>query len=551
MSTRLPVTTNGIPRLRTELRIVGENARPASYWAWLVVIALASLVLQGESLRLGVERLSADESARSLLARGLTWANLLEPFIWPPFTKVLVGVALKLHDDIFLVPRLLSNTAGLLTLFAVARLGRAAFRDLRVPLLAAAMAAVLPFRLLFSVAPMSDIYAALFLLLAAAPALRWLRGEAGAGALPGACAWVMLAETVRYEAVIFALCLGLVVLWRWWRTETGFGTLLGAALLLGGFPAFWVLDSLAWYGSLENLGLAGRQYRGLLGEDRLFALVWQPLGRPLLLELVFNPASLLGFAALGAALRRERALRAWAFAFWLPLPLVSVMMLATLSLPLAVIWRSFGTWSLLLLPWSAQALLLLAAAARERLGPSLRRLPVLPVLVAAALVLPATRSAWLAWRDGRMNDETGHLRQDRRVGLALRAALEGKGGHILIDSWDNLDFLDVITGSGAPDLFVTSAAADPVLVANDLPMRALLLRQHDEAALEGTLSDHFNLSRGGDPVALRQQDIRLLLVRAPRFRRALDGSPLVERLPRGWADWALYRVLPRAESRPG
>src|SRR4051812_21311240 len=79
----------------------------------LTALLLAALTLQVCLLRAGVERLSSDESARSLLAHGLTWANALEPFIWPPFTKLLIGLALKLQDDVFLVPRLLSGLAGL------------------------------------------------------------------------------------------------------------------------------------------------------------------------------------------------------------------------------------------------------------------------------------------------------------------------------------------------------------------------------------------------------------------------------------------------------
>src|SRR3712207_4877088 len=106
----------------------------------LSAILLAALAVQGVMLRAGIERLSADESARALLAHGLSWANALEPFVWPPFAKLLVGLALRLHDDVFVVPRILSGLAGLGAILAVARLAGLLFRDFRIQLAAAALA---------------------------------------------------------------------------------------------------------------------------------------------------------------------------------------------------------------------------------------------------------------------------------------------------------------------------------------------------------------------------------------------------------------------------
>jgi hypothetical protein len=514
-----------------------EAVSTGTYHLGLGVIALAALLLQGALFRAGLERLSADESARALLGHGLTWANALEPFIWPPFTKIATGLALLVWDDTFVVPRILSNLTGLLVLLAVAALTRALFEDRRVALLAAALAAVQPSRLLFSVAPMSDIYYMLFLLLSALWTVRWLRGD-GMPALLLSALCVLLAETVRYEAAVFALCLGLVALRHWWRGELRFPVLLVLGLLLGAFPAFWVLNTWAWYGSLDILGNAGAQYRALLGPNWRFALEWQPMGRPLLLELVWNPAVLLGLGTLAAALWNHPAMRAYAVATLLPLPLTSALMVATLSLPLAVTWRSFGIWALLLVPWTALGLVRLA----ERLKPRLRPWPALVAVLVLGLVPIAAHSAWLAWRDGMWDETTGAARLERRAGLALRAMLEQEGGRALVDTWSNVAYLDVIAGSAAPDRFVTSAGEDPARVAGFLYMRRLPPRAEEAALRERYLADRFRLAEGGDVTALAQARVRLLLVREPAFRAALDASPMLERLPAAWPGWTLYRV---------
>ncbi|MDO9712001.1 hypothetical protein [Paracraurococcus lichenis] len=517
-----------------------EAVGTTTYRLALVAIALAALLAQVGLVQAGLERLSADESARILLAHNLTWANALEPQIWPPFTKIAVGIALHLYDDLFLVPRLLSNLAGLATLGALVLLAEALFGDRRIALATAALAALHPSRLLFAAVPLSDIYAMLFLLLAAACFLRWLRGLGGTASLLAACGALMLAETVRYESVIFAFCLGLLLLWRWWR-GMGVSTpvLLGAGMLLGGFPVFWVAESLAWHGSLENLGNASAQYRAALGANYRHALEWIPISRPLLLEIVWNPVVLLGLAVLVPALLADAAVAEFALAFGLPLPLVSGMMLATLSLPLAVTWRSFGIWALLLVPWTAAGLVALAGRLRGRA----RLAWLVPVLFGLAILPPAGRAAWLAWRDGIRNDAQGGLRQDRQVGLALRQMLDRGEERALVDSWDNLDYLDVIAGSGVPGRFVTSAGADPALLANALYLRRVPPRREDASLREQFLEDHFGLARGGDAAALRAARIRLLLVRDAAFRRALDASPLLRTVPVNWPGWTLYRMV--------
>jgi hypothetical protein len=114
---------------------------------------------------------------------------------------------------------------------------------------------------------------------------------------------------------------------------------------------------------------------------------------------------------------------------------------------------------------------------------------------------------------------------------------------VLIDSLAGLDFLDVVAGSAVPERFVLTADAPLQEVALALPMRDHYRRQGNTEAIARLLTDRFALAEGGDARALRERDIRLILVRDPRLAAALDASPLVEREKR-FADWTLYRVRP-------
>ena len=289
-----------------------------AYLAALAGVLAAALGLQIGLHGIGFHRVGFDESARSLMALDLSWANALEPFVWPPFYKLFVGAVLKLWDDVFLVPRLLAGLAGLLAVLALVRLSDLLFGDRRVNLLTALLAVAFPHRLIFSIVPMSDIYGYLFLLLAAGCALAWLRRGSAAQLLLG-CACLLGAQTARFEAGFFALALFALVLHRWlMRRELGFGAVAAATALLFAFPAFWIANSYLWYGSLENLGITSKQYAATFGANRVQALYLSPIGRNLALDLLWNPLMLGGLAMLARAAARDAAARAWAIAFGAP-----------------------------------------------------------------------------------------------------------------------------------------------------------------------------------------------------------------------------------------
>jgi hypothetical protein len=507
-----------------------------------VSIALA-LVLHLGLLATGFERLSNDEAGRVMMALGLTAENALEPWIWPPLHRLVLGLALKLHEDAVWVPRLVSIAAALGLLVGILWLTARISGDRRVMLVAALLALVTPYRLLLGTVPMADILMLLLLVLGAERVLVWLQ-EGRTGALLTGCALVGLATAVRYEAWFIAACLGLTLAWRWWRGQgVSFSTLAAAGVLLSGFPLFWIVDSWIWYGSLGNLAITPEQFKAIAGDDAgRQAMLLNPLGKPLWQELAWNPATWLGAAMLAWLARRDAALRGFAAAFMTALPLMGITMLATTAVSLAATWRLVGTWSLLLLPFGALALVRLAAWVAARL-----RAPhaaLLAVLLLPAVMLPAVRDQRLA-RAGMFNWETGTWRHDTEVGRAAVAELKRLGGgRVVVDSLGNLDFLEVMVGSGAPRLFVTSADAPAPAVALYVPMATHLREIGDTARIDLYLSDRFGLAAGGDPAALAARGIRLAVVRDAAVRSALDASSDAE-LVRVWPDWALYRLQPK------
>ncbi|MCB4820766.1 hypothetical protein [Roseicella aerolata] len=404
----------------------------------------------------------------------------------------------------------------------------------------AALAVLLPDRLIFGTVPLSDIYYFLAMAGAALCLLRWVRTEGRAPLLLG-CLLILVAQTVRYEAVFFGLVIGGVLTWMLLvERRLTLGTYLAAGAILGAFPVLWVINSWLWYGSLENLGITGQQYVAVYGHDYARAFRDLPLVQ-FLRSLAFNPLLLLGLGLMLRLAIADAPLRRWAWMLWLPLPLISAVTFATLSITQAASWRQASLWVLLLLPFQAQALVSIAAWLRRFRW---RRWAV-PALVVLALGPSLARDARII-RGGMINWQTGEPRVEREIGLHLRAELQRLGeGHVLVDSQASLDFLDVLTGTSVPERVVLSADAPPLEVALYLPMAGLYRERQDEQMIARYLTDQFSLAAGGDAQAFRQRDIRFVLVRAPEFVAGLDASPLVAR-ERQFPGWTLYRVRPEA-----
>ena len=93
---------------------------------------------------------------------------------------------------------------------------------------------------------------------------------------------------------------------------------------------------------------------------------------------------------------------------------------------------------------------------------------------------------------------------------------------------------------------VLTSGADPLDVANHMPLRAKYYRDANAEIIQKYFADQFNLDRGGSIEALARNNIKLVLVRTPRLIQGLDNSALLDRL-RDFGGWVLYRVRADAQ----
>ncbi len=511
------------------------------YFLLLGLIVFCAAIVQLGFLDAGLFRVTSDESARILVASSLTRANAFEPFLWPPFYKVVVGLSLKLYPSLFVTPRLLVGTAGLLSLLALAGLATQLFQDRRVSLITAALAVVAPHRLIFSIVPLSDIYYFLCMIATAMWTAQWIRTR-GTTPLLLACGSLLLAESVRFETGLFAAFVELLLLYHWAiRRDLGFAVLAAASFLLFIFPVLWVLNCYLWYGSLSNLGITSQQFIGVYGRNTWFAIKWSPL-RYFIQDMLWNPLTLPGLALLGWLSLRDATIRVWGLLFGLPLLALSLFMIATLSIPMAATWRTSGFWTLIILPFDAWILLRIATSL---LGSSPRLRFALVAMLLVAMLPMAVRSLWFA-DEGLHNSQTHALHQERGLDRYLDAQLAAdEGGTGVIDSSTNLDYLDVLSFSAHPERLLLTGTGDPVRIGVYVPMRVAYAGKPEAAAM---LSDRFGLDHGGNVAAFRAHDVRFLAVRNPVFVAALDNSPVVKRVKR-FNDWVIYDVTLSLEAR--
>jgi hypothetical protein len=498
---------------------------------------LVAAILQFWLFEIGLLRVSADESAKALMSMQLSWHNAFEPGVWPPFYKIFVGLMLRISDDPFIIPRIVSSVTAILVIVALVFLSNALFGDWRIDVLTGALSVLVPHRLLLGVAPLSDIYYFLFVIGAGIFILAWLRGS-GAAALLAGCACVMLAETVRFEACFFAAVLGPVLAWQWLQQGKP-NIFLGvvACILLFAFPVFWIADTYLWFGTLDPLALTSQQFITTFGHAYGKAARWNPMVRPLALDFLSTPLMLAGLATLALVAWRDRTIRLWAVVFGVPLPVISVVMVISLSIPMTATWRTSGAWALLLVPFTAAGVLRGAAFLWPNGVP---RWAAVAALLLAVVPVSIRDARYI--REGMYNANIRGWRQDHEVGQYAVAALRKKGeGKILVDSSDNLDYLDVIAESGAPELFLDTARADPLEVAHYAPSMPDTPPPTDPAIVEQYLTDKFGLADGGAADALLGDNIRIIVARNPAFIAGLNASQAVRR-ERTFAGWVVYCV---------
>lgn len=480
--------------------------------------------------------LSADESARTIIADRLTWSNALEPFIWPPFGKVVMGLALKLHHNLIVTPRVLAGFFGTLVTAGVAFLGYRLSGLRIVALVAAALSVVVPHRLLLSVAPLSDIYAFAFILFAAASVYGWMKTGRASDLLVG-CVLLLVAATVRYEAWFFNVVLAFYLLYRLAiRRDMSFRLFVEAGAILAFFPTYWLVHTYVHTGSLEIFSLTSKQFLDIHGRDWAMSLNNNLLVL-FIKDLIVGPVLILGLLGLLFGSISDRALREWALVFFLPLGLIALNMLVTFGVPLAAPFRIDGSWVLLLIPAAALVIVRWAAATAQR--------PLAQLAVAGLLTLgfafPFYDRSMTHLHVAKADTQSILTTDDIDLGKALQQRLAGTNEQVLIDALDTLDYLNVLVAANEPERFVLNVDEEPVLTGLYVHGGETVKPYDDPVIRERFLTDKFALAEGGDLAKMAARNIGFVVSRNAPTIAALNANPRLVLIEQA-GPWQVFAV---------
>jgi hypothetical protein len=497
----------------------------------LMIAAIVQLLL----LRSGVYSISGDESERALIAHGFSWSTLFEPSWWPPLTKLIMALPLRLHDDLFVTPRIEVGIAGLFCLAALAFAAYELSGSRLVALVAAGLGIFLPQRWILSVVPLSDIYGYVLVLIAAGLVARWLK-TGRAGAATAASLVLMLGSAIRFEIWFIAAVWGLYLAYASLaRHRLSLVRLALNGVILSAFPVYWIAHNYLATGSLDNLTIVSRQFIEYYGHDLATAIRNNVLYR-FLRDIATTPALALGFAGLVYGVVSSARIRAWALVLLFPVVIEAADMMATWSVPIGEGMRSDGLWALLLLPFAAWALVIIASHIAQRNASRVAAL----LLLCLGLVIPLVMSTRLNLK---IIEDFGPTMtpNDLSMGRTLKDLLHRDKRQVLVDATDELRYLNVMVTANAPERFVLNSDADPILAAlyTDAPIDRL--RHYDSAALETYRTDKFRAGDHVDLAKLQKRDIGYVLAHRPDYVAALSHDPGLRQIEH-FEYWVLFAV---------
>ncbi len=498
-----------------------------TYYGLLGLAFLLAIISQYMLFAKGFYSLVYDESARSLMSDNLTLKTALEPFIWPPFYKIITGLFLKVYDDLLFAPRLMTMVFGLLTLGALILLSKTLFQNKIIDILTAFLSIYVPHRFLLSIAPMAEIYFYFFIILGSVFLIRWLREEKDWQVI-GVSTCFFLASTVRYEGCFFSLVFLLFLTYRLiFSRQISLRLFSFNAIILIMFPGFWVINSWASYGSLSNLSIT-RMQAIAIGMKTSTLLRNLPLTQ-FLRDLVMAPILIGGFIALLVMGNRDRALRVWGSLLFSPLLILTFVSLITKSVAGAAWWRMGGTWTLLILPFAAYVL--------KRFSDRFTNSRAKQVLVISVLLcmLP-----FMAQNHYLYNRAHLRMQEDFQTGLYLRKVFSQDSQKVLIES-ESLPYLNVMVASNMPEQFILQTGNDPVKVAVYLGGRKNYWKENYEEIYEAYVKPKYALGSDLNYQLLKAQNIGYLLLQSSEYKDASREHNLRE-ISR-FGKWTLYKIL--------
>jgi hypothetical protein len=215
----------------------------------IILIIIVHVIVLGR----GFVFLSADEFARTLDAA--SWAKspyiFDDGFVWLPGHAFLLGLALKIHYDLFLTPRIVTWIFSMLSLWTVYLLARKLFNH-EVALLSLLIVGLLPLHVYLSLTPLVDIIYFTAVLSFLYFFLLWLDTTADHHLLLAAL-MLGFATSLRYEswivATVFSFYLGIRWLKELFKKRSVRALWLLSIGLVSVLPLVWVLRIYSLWGN--------------------------------------------------------------------------------------------------------------------------------------------------------------------------------------------------------------------------------------------------------------------------------------------------------------
>jgi hypothetical protein len=180
----------------------------------LAVIIAARLVVQLLLHQHGFSALTGDDYGRVVEAAiwaergGWQWSGF-----WLPTYNYLYGIALLIHWDLSLTPRLVSIAFGVFSMAGMGWLGMELFHDHRVALLAVFLMGINPLHIWLSSVPLSEIGFITFYIFSAA-ALACYFNQGSQPALFLSAAMLLLGNGFRFESWMVSIVFSLLLAWQ-------------------------------------------------------------------------------------------------------------------------------------------------------------------------------------------------------------------------------------------------------------------------------------------------------------------------------------------------
>ncbi len=327
------------------------------FFLLLIIIIIIACIANIFLYHRGFYSISADECSRTIEAYLWTLGKTDRAPFWPPFHRVIVGLALDIWPDLFLTPRIISFVFGIISLCSLIWLSYEIFRNKQITVVTALLGAVFPQRVVLSAVPLSEIMFISMILSGSTFLFRYILSQ-NIFSLLLSSLFFAISCTIRYEGWIFSGCVFIFVLVFFFynkaRARARVIVLTGAVLFA--FPVYWMALHYFQTGNpLSFMSETASRYTLLYNNS--FATIFKKSLLPQFISQNFISFNLLGLLSLIPLVLIDNRIRKWIVVPAMSFSIMSLLSLVPGGLPSHNFWRISSVWSILLVPFTAHWIL--------------------------------------------------------------------------------------------------------------------------------------------------------------------------------------------------